>query len=283
MMTYEELWHRLTTIYDAGEAKALVRWVLDVRYGLSMADILMDRLVTLSDSDRQELAGIMARLEQGEPVQYVVGRAEFCGRWFDVSPAVLIPRPETEELCHHLLDAIGKRKAVSPLSILDIGTGSGCIAVTLAAERPESRVSAWDISAEALEVARRNAQRHHVAIDFQHVAILAAHISLATPRFSLIVSNPPYICDKERSAMARNVLEHEPHTALFVPDDDPLRFYRAIAAYGQQSLLAGGQLWLEINPHYQNELEQMLHGMGYHHIETLRDEQGKPRITHAER
>jgi release factor glutamine methyltransferase len=168
--------------------------------------------------------------------------------------------------------------------LLDIGTGSGCIAITLAAEMPDAEVTAWDISAEALEVARENAKRTHVNVSFEQVdALNLPHSSFLTSHFSLIVSNPPYICNKERACMEANVLEHEPHTALFVPDDDPLLFYRAIAQYGQTALEPRGWLYFEINPLYAQPLGDMLHMMSYHDIELKLDQYGKQRMIRAKR
>ena len=213
-------------------------------------------------------------------LQYVLGQANFCGRTFMVNEHVLIPRPETEELCQW----INSQDASPRVRLLDIGTGSGCIAITLAAMYPKAEVTAWDISPEALEVARENAKRTHVNVSFEQVdALNLPHSSFLTSHFSLIVSNPPYICNKERACMEANVLEHEPHTALFVPDDDPLLFYRAIAQYGQTALEPEGWLYFEINPLYAQPLSDMLHMMSYHDIELKLDQYGKQRMIRAKR
>ena len=195
-----------------------------------------------------------------------------------VNKHVLIPRPETAELCQWII-------ATDPAHILDIGTGSGCIAITLAAEMPEAEVTAWDISEEALKVAEENAKRTNVHVKFEQVDIihLPSSILHQTSSFDLIVSNPPYICNKERVAMETNVLEHEPHTALFVPDDDPLLFYRAIAQYGQTALKEGGWLYFEMNPLYAEPLREMLSKMSYHDIEIKEDQYGKQRMIRAKR
>ena len=281
-MEYEELWHRLTHIYDAGEAKAIVRWVLDVRFGLSWTDILCGKVTELSAHDQTELEKIMQRLEKGEPVQYIIGVTDFFGRQFHVAPGVLIPRPETEELCRWIIS----QKGQSPLcEILDIGTGSGCIAITLALELPDAKVTAWDISDDALRIASENAKQlgADVVFDKQDVLniSLTSHLSPLTSHYDLIVSNPPYICKKEKSAMECNVLEHEPHLALFVPDDDPLLFYRAIAQYASETLKPQGSLFFEINPLYADDLTQMLHMMPYHDISIRQDQFGKPRFLKA--
>ena len=287
-MTYEELWHRLTHIYDAGEAKAIVRWVLDVRFALSWTDILCGKVTELSAHDQTELEKIMQRLEKGEPVQYIIGVADFFGRQFHVAPGVLIPRPETEELCRWIIS----QKGQSPLcEILDIGTGSGCIAITLALELPDAKVTVWDISDDALRIAAGNAKCLGANVTFKHRDVLDSSLftldsSLFTrhsslPKWDLIVSNPPYICEKEKSAMECNVLEHEPHLALFVPDGDPLLFYRAIAQYAVVALKPQGSLFFEINPLYADDLAQMLRMMSYHDISIRQDQFGKSRFLKA--
>ena len=291
-MEYEELWHRLTHIYDAGEAKAIVRWVLDVRFDMSWTDILCGKVTELSAHDQTELEKIMQRLEKGEPVQYIIGVADFFGRQFHVAPGVLIPRPETEELCRWILasDKHGLTRTVREIShqsdanILDIGTGSGCIAITLALELPDAQVTAWDISDDALRIAAGNAKSLGANVTFKHRDVLDSslftlHSSL--PKWDLIVSNPPYICEKEKSPMECNVLDHEPHLALFVPDDDPLLFYRAIAQYAADALKAQGSLFFEINPLYADDLARMLRMMSYNDILIHQDQFGKPRFLKA--
>ena len=268
-MSYEELWKPLTKLYDAREAKAIARFVLEERFGLTMADVLCGKT-----GDNAVLRHIQQRLLQGEPVQYVLGVAEFGGRQFRVAPGVLIPRPETLELCQWVEEERG-------ITILDIGTGSGCIACTLAAELPEAQVTAWDISEAALSVARENAKRTNVHVSFEQVDAL--NIPLTPDKWDIIVSNPPYVCEKERAAMERHVLDYEPSLALFVPDDDPLLFYRAIADYARQSLTAGGSLFFEINPLYVEQLKSLLSAMSYHHIEVRDDQYGKPRMIKAQR
>ena len=276
-MSYENCWHRLTKRYDADEAKAIVRWVLDVRFNLSWADILCDRVSALSADDQAELEHIMVRLEQGEPVQYVLGIAYFYGRQFHVGPGVLIPRPETEELCQWCLSTVS---AEWEGSILDIGTGSGCIACTLAAERPHAKVTGWDISFKALRIASANAEALGADVHFELIDILT--LSNYEPnRWDIIVSNPPYVCEKEKEQMEHHVLDHEPSLALFVPDDDPLLFYRAIAKYSLKSLTSGGQLYLEINPHYAADLVELLLDSGLAGIEVHNDQYGKQRMIKA--
>jgi len=275
-MTYRQLWQRLVPVYGKGEAQAIARLIYEVRYGLTLSDLLMGRD---SNVPQDELEQIAIRLERQEPVQYILGQAEFCGRTFMVNKHVLIPRPETEELCQWII-------AADATNILDIGTGSGCIAITLAAEMPEAEVTAWDISEEALKVAKENAKRTNVHVKFEQVDALHLTSDIChqtSDVFDLIVSNPPYICNKERVAMETNVLEHEPHTALFVPDDDPLLFYRAIAQYGQTALKEGGWLYFEINPLYAEDLRAILSKMSYYDIEIKEDQYGKQRMIRAKR
>ena len=294
-MNYNELWHQLAQIYDEGEAKAIARIAYEVRFGLTLSDLCLGKDTQLSGDDQTELEEIAKRLMQGEPLQYVLGQTDFCGRTFLVNEHVLIPRPETEELCRWIVSeergkrdsqrhALLCREEEKDYSVLDVGTGSGCIAITLAAEIPEAEVTAWDISAEALAVARENAKRTDVHVSFEQVDTLhltSDIIFQTSGAFDLIVSNPPYICNKERVTMEANVLEHEPHTALFVPDDDPLLFYRAIAQYGRTALKDGGWLYYEINPLYAQEMCDMLSALSYYDIEIKEDAYGKRRMMRA--
>jgi len=274
-MTYEELWHRLTPLYEPGEAKAIVRLLLDERYGLSWADVLGGKVTELSANDQTELEKMMLRLENGEPIQYIIGVADFCGRQFRVAPGVLIPRPETEELCRWIIS----QKGQSPLcEILDIGTGSGCIAITLALEQPDAHVTAWDISDEALRIAQENAISLGANVCFKKEDILnIPHSS----KYSLIVSNPPYIQPKERDGMAENVLSYEPSLALFAPEENPIVFYQRIGDYAWQSLHVGGQLWFELNPLTAEDVSNYLQCLGFIDIEIRQDQFGKQRFLKA--
>ena len=271
-MDYETLWHRLTPLYETSEAKAIIRWVLDVRFGLSMAEILCGKVDELSANNQKELETILQRLEKGEPVQYIIGVADFCGRPFRVAPGVLIPRPETEELCRWITQG----DASSVLSVLDIGTGSGCIAITLAMEMPEAKVTAWDISDEALGIAQENAQVLGAEIIFEHQDILniPPDSCLLTPDscYDLIVSNPPYIQPKESDG---------PHQALFTPDDQPIIFYQRIADFAWQNLSPGGALYFELNPLTAHEVSDYLHQLGFSEIEIRQDQFGKQRFLKA--
>lgn len=271
-MTYSELWRTLEPLYGNGEARAITDYVLDVCFGLSKADILCGAVEEMTAEKAAELNKIFGRLMEGEPVQYVLGRAEFCGRWFSVRPSVLIPRPETEELCAWIT---ADSKASASPKVLDIGTGSGCIAITLQLDMPESNVTAWDISADALDVACENAQQLGANVNFVKLDALNAK---PEGEWDVIVSNPPYICEKEKKDMAVNVLEHEPHTALFVPDADPLLFYRAITRLAVQTLSKGGRLYFEINPIYADDTCRMMRAEGMTAVELRSDMYGKQRM-----
>ena len=345
-MTYNQLWKRLTAIYNEREAQAIVRTVLDALFGMSLTDICLGKVTQLSADDTTRLEKIMQRLEKSEPVQYVLGAGWFAGRLFDVAPGVLIPRPETEDLVKWACDEakekekednskeergkeekeISKKgdapqkeeqllssplkeekeglrkgedasqKEEQPLSsllknnkevsekgeeaphpsILDIGTGSGCIAITVALALPQARVTAWDISTDALAIAAGNAHRLGASVRFEHQDALSAPDD--EERWDVIVSNPPYICDRERADMSDNVLSYEPELALFVPDSDPLLFYRAIARYASKALKPGGRLLFETNTAYAHEVAQAMADEGFTAIDVRNDCFGKPRM-----
>lgn len=345
-MTYNQLWKRLTVIYNEREAQAIVRTVLDALFGMSLTDICLGKVTQLSADDTTRLEKIMQRLEKSEPVQYVLGAEWFAGRLFDVAPGVLIPRPETEDLVKWACDEakekekednskeergkeekeVSKKREApkkeeqplsSPLkeekeglrkgkdaskkeeqllssllknnkevskkgeeaphpSILDIGTGSGCIAITVALALPQARVTAWDISTDALAIAVGNAHRLGASVRFEHQDALSAPDD--EERWDVIVSNPPYICDRERADMSDNVLSYEPELALFVPDSDPLLFYRAIARYASKALKPGGRLLFETNTAYAHEVAQTMADEGFTAIEVRNDCFGKPRM-----
>lgn len=308
-MTYEQFWHSLTILYDAGEAKAIARMVLDVAFGMSMAEILCGKVTQLSADECQKLQKIQERLLKGDPVQYVLGCTDFCGRTFHVEPGVLIPRPETEELCRWIVEneelrmedeglrtkngepraesgvaaSEGKQQA---LRILDIGTGSGCIAITLSLDIPNSRVSAWDISDDALRIAQENARQLGTDISFMHNDALqrvAPSCQNALPAQDIIVSNPPYIYNKEKENMQLHVLGYEPHQALFAPDDDPMLFYRAISDYACSALSRGGSLYFELNPLLADDVALYLQSLGFCHVTIRNDQFGKKRFIKADK
>ena len=297
MKTYQQFWQSLTPLYDAGEAQAIVRTVLDVEYGMTLTDIICGKVNELSSDEERNLEEIITRLQNGEPVQYVLGEADFAGRTFHVEPGVLIPRPETAELCQWIEEEVSSLDADDPKQILDICTGSGCIAITLGLTIPNSEVTGWDISEDALRIAQGNVEMlkaRNVRIEYQDALMLpkaaeaaeAAEISEAAESslskgWNIIVSNPPYICEKEKADMEKNVLEHEPSIALFVPDEEPLKFYRAIAEYASSALKTGGALYFEINPIYEKETREMLQDLGFKDIETKEDAYGKKRMRKA--
>lgn len=230
---------------------------------------------------RDELLRMAERIAKGEPVQYVVGKAEFYGLTFHVEPGVLIPRPETEEL----VDAVELQNAQA-VRVVDIGTGSGCIAISLSKKFPDAKVEGWDISNDALRIAKGNAELNESNVSFHKVDVLSVSpseaLSLAEGRrVDVIVSNPPYICDREKSDMERNVLDHEPHLALFVPDEDPLLFYRKIAELGVEILSTGGRLYFEINRAYGRETVLLLEGLGYSNVQLVQDQFGNDRMVCA--
>ena len=284
-MTYSEIWHRIATSYDDGEARAIARILIEELFGLSYTDIVCGATEQLSADDTLRLDTAVRRIEQGEPLQHVLGYADFCGNRFCVNGSVLIPRPETEWLVDEgakLMDGCiasdeTQHKAPhSPKRILDIGTGSGCIAISLKLRLGDAYVEAWDISEEALRTAQDNADALKAEVTFRKRDALRAD-NTAAP-WDLIVSNPPYICDSERSAMDDNVLLHEPHTALFVPDDDPLRFYRAIARYALLTLNTGGSLLFECNTRYAEATGKMLSDMGFEEVTVSDDCFNLPRF-----
>lgn len=276
MMSYEQFWRSLTTCYDAGEARAVARLVLEVGFGLSMAQLLCDGLSGLSAEEQQRLSGMQQRLLRGEPVQYVLGVADFGPRQFRVAPGVLIPRPETYELCQKI---VAECSAHLPLRIIDLGTGSGCIACTLAAELSAAHVTAFDISSQALAIARENGRRLGVSVNFVQGDMLAPETT--DVQWDVIVSNPPYICHQEAADMEAHVLHHEPHQALFVPDDDPLLFYRAIADYAAQTLCHGGKLFLELNMRYAADCRQLFVAHGFADVTLWADQFGRLRFLKA--
>ena len=303
-MTFRDICQLLRHHYDDGEANAVARYILEMGFGLSMTDILCGATERLPQAELREM---VKRLTDGEPVQYVVGAAEFCGRRFHVAPGVLIPRPETAELCQWIIGtqhparpegALSKRSGerTSPPGgnrggrILDIGTGSGCIAITLALDIPNAEVEAWDISPEALAIAQQNASALNANVTFKEKDIIQeATKSDLNPSLreghrvgvSIIVSNPPYIVPSETSAMDVNVLRHEPEIALFTPEDDPLKFYRAIGNYARQALMPQGKLYFEINPLFAKELEMLLTEQGFTDITFRNDQFGKQRFVMA--
>lgn len=293
-MTYDDIWRRLAGVYDQREARAVARMLVEEKFSLSFADIICGGVEALPDADKQWIETAVKRLEQGEPIQYVLGWAWFGGLKFNVRSGVLIPRPETE----WLVDNICAHPAPSndrPLRILDIGTGSGCIALSIKQRLPETYVEAWDISTEALSIAADNARSLGLDVVWrqQDALNITPNVLSTTPNdnsvvpdsplWDVIVSNPPYICERERTDMARNVLEHEPSTALFVPDTDPLLFYRAITRYAVGSLNEGGRMLFECNTLYAGDTARMMTDEGMTATQVYDDCFGKPRFAVGKR
>lgn len=297
-MTYHDICQRLTPLYGPQEAKAMTRMLLEDLFSLSFADILCGATEHLSDADTLRLQQSVARLLDAEPLQYVTGTAFFCGHPFHVAPGVLIPRPETEWIVD---TAVGLVTSSAP-RILDIGTGSGCIAtsISLALADRHCYTEAWDISEDALRIAADNAERLGADVKFrrrdalrleedfpaeenQGGAEALSDTNAAAESWDIIVSNPPYICNCEAADMHANVLRHEPHLALFVPDTDPLLFYRAIARYAMRSLRKGGWLLFECNTLYAHDTAQMALDMGFATSVVEDDCFGKPRFVKAQK
>lgn len=270
--------HMLTPRYGDREASWIVRALLEDVMGWTATDIVLKGDYEFNDYTVQKLDAMVSRICDGEPVQYVTGRAPFYGLTFRVTPAVLIPRPETAALVDMIVTDAGGR---SDLKVLDCGTGSGCIAIALARNLPFSIVTAIDISADALDVARTNNADLGTRVDFRQADMLSLPLA-DNNRYDIIVSNPPYIAENERSSMESHVLDHEPATALFVPDNDPLRFYRATAAYAIHALTAGGRLYFEINPLFAHSLDTMLR-TDFDDVRIIRDSHGQLRYATATR
>ena len=316
MKTYQELWQSLTPLYEASEAQAIVRLVLEVKYGMTLTDIIGGKVNELSADEGKKLEEIIERLQNAEPVQYVLGQTDFMGMTFHVEPGVLIPRPETAELCQWIIDAekekmekaqlllhtqdtkrpnMGKGEGLYELRIVDFCTGSGCIAITLNLSIPHSEVMGIDISDKALSVAKQNAlqlKAPNIVFDQEDVIQLEKSVEKlyetsdeqikdSRAACDMIVSNPPYICHKEKADMAKNVLDHEPSIALFVPDEDPLLFYRAIAKIGRYILKPFGTLYFEVNPSYADAIKLMLENQDYKEVEIKEDSFGKKRMIRA--
>ena len=272
-----------------GEARAVALMLLEKVAGLPTAKAL------IADGNdllcrRQTLLELAARVAQGEPVQYVLGEADFCGLTMKVKPGVLIPRPETEELVNWIVETLHTKQSVVNCQLstvncqlLDIGTGSGCIAVALAKKLEGAEVEAWDVNEVALEVTKENAERNGVKVQVNKVDVLSPQTSNFKPltSYDVIVSNPPYICEEEREEMEKNVLEHEPELALFVPNHDPLLFYRQIAELGLTMLKEKGLLFFEINRRFGEEVVKMLQGKGYQEVELRQDLFGNDRMVKA--
>lgn len=270
----------LESLYPAHEIRSLTGIVLSHVTGLSRYQLLSCKDKQLSVTESAKLNEILSRLMQSEPIQYILGECEFYNLSFEVNPSTLIPRPETEEL----VECIVKNHSGQYFHILDIGTGTGCIAITLAKYLPGSVIEALDISPEALQTAEKNAAKNGVSVRFMQGDILNKDThTLLRKEYDILVSNPPYVTEREKEDMEQNVLNYEPHTALFVKDNDPLLFYREIAELGLTHLKAGGFLYFEINRQYGEETIKLLESKGYTGIVKQKDLFGNDRIIKAQK
>lgn len=266
----------LRPLYPAGEVEGFIRIIFRHLLHYEPVDILLRKDTVLPGFIPDKIDKVVEELKKSRPVQYIFNEARFHGHDFYVDGSVLIPRPETEELVDIIVDENG----LSDLSVLDAGTGSGCIAISLALALKFPEVTAVDISEKALEVARRNAAALNARnIDFVCCDMLDMPVEVG--KYDIIVSNPPYIAESEKAGMDRNVLDYEPSGALFVPDDDPLRFYKALSRFGAEALKPGGRLYFEINSRFPAEIKKMLDADGYVDVELLRDMQGLWRFARA--
>lgn len=280
----ETLSHIRTSLlpyYPAEEIQGFIRMIMEDVFHIPPQHYLFGTDRKMTDEEKELIDTFILRLQQMEPIQYIIGKTEFWGLSFEVNPSTLIPRQETSEL----IELIINDQQNKTIQLLDIGTGSGCIAVTLAKKLPLATVSAIDIDNRTLFTAIRNAELNEVTVNFKQADILQTENTavLFDQDFDVIVSNPPYITQSEKPAMEMNVLVYEPHTALFVPDDDPLLFYRQIALFGQQKLKPDGWLYFEINAAYGKETVGLLTAMQYRDVVCIRDISGKDRMIKARR
>ena len=271
---------QLSSVYEKREAENIAHLVFEQFAGLSRLDRILQKETELDKAAIEKLDRALKELLQHKPVQYVIGEAWFYKLKFKVNEQVLIPRPETEELVEWVISSVSSSPAGAG-RILDIGTGSGCIAVALKKNLPSFRVSAIDISAPALAVAKENAALYNEEIDFIRMDVLQSLQTAALPSFDIIVSNPPYVKQSEKNAMRKNVLDYEPHPSLFVPDEDALKFYRAIAVVAKEKLNPGGRLFFEINESLGETVAGLLQEKGFIEIELRKDLSGKDRMVRA--
>lgn len=271
----------LSRLYTADEIRQLGYLLVEDRLGWSKANYLLNRQAALSEDDIAWLISAFSALKKAKPIQYILGHAWFMGTRFIVNETVLIPRPETEELVHLILNH-HQQSTSMPLRIIDIGTGSGCIAIALKKALPLAEVYALDVSGDALHVARQNAEKQSTRINFIQADVLEWELVFQSgQRFDIVVSNPPYITMAEERDMHSNVLEHEPHLALFVQGDAPLLFYEHIAAFATHHLKPRGDLYVEINRNYGEEVSDLFQKKGFGAVKLHKDIQGADRIVHA--
>lgn len=270
----KQLREGLAGVAEVQEVQAMIRVICEDVFNYDPVDVALRQESELPDFAQQRVVDIIARLRRHEPLQYIVGHARFHGHRFKVTPAVLIPRPETEQLVDLIID----ENPGSDLRVLDMGTGSGCIAISLVRALKFARVDALDVSRDALAVARENAETLKVKVRFFESDMLSPQPAAT---YDIIVSNPPYITWSERESMERNVKDYEPGQALFVPDNDPLLFYKAIATYARQSLEKGGHLYLEINQRFGAEVKDLLVDNGFDEVRIVKDSYGNQRFAAA--
>lgn len=275
-ISFPQLLSRLTPCYESrNEARSVLCLLLEEMLNVSSTRIYADLLPEISEKEAEKLDSALQKLEQGMPVQYVLGYADFGELRLRVEPGILIPRPETLEL----IEWITSDRTSTPSRILDVGTGSGCIAISLAKHWKGSDVEAWDISETALQTAKHNAEMYHATVKVQHQDVLTPSYDGAP--FDLIVSNPPYVRTCEKSEMQPRVLEYEPDEALFVSDDRPLVFYEALARLATQKLRSGGQMFMEINQYLPTETAQLFKELGFEDVELKNDSFHHPRMLKA--
>ena len=273
--------HELTPIFDEGEAESFFYLILENKHELKRIDLALQPNLTFSADQIKVWNIILEQLKQEIPIQYLLGKTSFYGLDFEVNPAVLIPRPETEELVDWIIKCNGAAQTSKKIKILDIGTGSGCIAISLAKNIPDAQVFAIDVSAEALATAQKNAEINKVQVTFINKNILET--TDLEQQFDIIVSNPPYVRNLEKEEIKKNVLDNEPHLALFVQDNDALIFYRKIAELAQENLSENGQLFFEINQYLGQEMMELLEEMNFKNIELRKDIYGNDRMMRGEK
>lgn len=274
---YKEIAVRLSADYSEQEVQSLQKLIFEKKLGLPLHELFLNPDKPVKSEDAESILSIVSELKIQKPIQYLLGETYFYGLNFKVCPDVLIPRPETEELVDWIINSAEDK----PLSILDIGTGSGCIAISLAANLKQAKVTAIDVSSKALEVAKSNAVYNNVKIDFRVTDFLDYSSFIINTPYDIIVSNPPYVRESEQALMKPNVLDHEPHLALFVKNSDPLIFYRTIAKRSRDFLKRGGAIYCEINEEFGEKVKTLFINGGYNKVEIRKDINGKDRMVKA--
>ena len=266
----KEFLESITPLYNKDEARSLYYMLCEECLALSKSKLIIAEDMDLSVEKTNQLYNCLERLKKHEPIQYVLGNTKFCGLNFFVNESVLIPRPETEELVNIIL-----KNELGNKTVLDIGSGSGCIAISLAKHSVNTKVTALDVNKDAIELSQRNAKENNVNIEFINADILNYK---SDKKYDIIVSNPPYVLEEEKKHMSKNVLNYEPELALFVKNDDPLQFYKAILGFAKNSLNKNGEIYFEINEKYKYEIKELIDGYGYSNIECKLDVFGKYRF-----